>query len=146
MKFTPSKAYPCIWLRKAPNLRCYEYIAVYVDGLCIVAESPRAIIDIFQTKYHLKVKGNGKLSYHLGADYFEYPDGTLVSQPKKYFDKLTESYKRLLNEDPPNAIRPLLTRMTFFLLIFIVFNYVIFFFFFICCFVWDKGDVYSCYK
>ena len=31
MKFLPSKADPCIWLRKAPNLRCYEYIAVYVD-------------------------------------------------------------------------------------------------------------------
>ena len=40
MKFLPSKADPCIWLRKAPNLRCYEYIAVYVDDLCIAAESP----------------------------------------------------------------------------------------------------------
>ena len=60
MKFTPPpppKADPCIWLRKAPNLRCYEYIAVYVDDLCIAAESPSAIIDIFKTKYQLKVKG-----------------------------------------------------------------------------------------
>ena len=39
MKCTPSKANPCIWLTKAPNLRCYEYIAVYVDDLCIPAES-----------------------------------------------------------------------------------------------------------
>ena len=31
MEFLPSKADPCIWLRKAPNLRCYEYNAVYVD-------------------------------------------------------------------------------------------------------------------
>ena len=31
MKFSLSMADPCIWLRKAPNLRCYEYIAVYVD-------------------------------------------------------------------------------------------------------------------
>ena len=59
------------WLRKAPNLRCYEYIAVYVDDLCIAAESPSAIIQIFKSKYHLKVKGDGKLNYHLGADYFE---------------------------------------------------------------------------
>ena len=35
MKLLPSRADPCIWLRKAPNLRCYEYIAVYVDDLCI---------------------------------------------------------------------------------------------------------------
>ena len=101
MKFLPSKADPCVWLRKAPNLRCYEYIAVYVDDLCIAAEYPSAIIQIFKSKYHLKVKGDGKLTYHLGADYFEDPDGTFVSQPKKYIDKLADTYKRLFNEDPP---------------------------------------------
>ena len=60
IEFLPSKADSCIWLRKAPNLRCYEYIAVYVDARCIAAESPSAIISIFKTKYHLKVKGDGK--------------------------------------------------------------------------------------
>ena len=103
MKFLPSKADPCIWLRKAPNLRCYEYIAVYVDDLCIAAESPSAIIQIFKSKYHLKVKGDGKLTYHRGADYFEDPDGTFGSQLKKYIDKLADTYKRLFNEDPPKG-------------------------------------------
>ena len=103
MKSTPSKAKPCIWLRKAPNSRDYEYFAVYVDDLCIAAESPSAIIDIFKTKYNLKVKGDGKLSYHLGADYFEQPDGTFVSQLRKYINKLAETYKRLFNEDPPKG-------------------------------------------
>ena len=88
MKFTSSKPHACIWLRKAPNLRCYDYIAVYVDDLCIGVESPSAIIDIFKTKYQIKVKGDGKLSYHLGADYFEHPDGNFVSQPTKYIDTL----------------------------------------------------------
>ena len=54
MKFVPSKADPCIWLRKAPNLWCYEFIAVYVDNLCIAAESPSAIIHIFQDKIPFK--------------------------------------------------------------------------------------------
>ena len=54
MKFLPSKADPCIWLRKAPNLNCYEYIAVYVDDLCIAAESPSAIIQIFRVKISFK--------------------------------------------------------------------------------------------
>ena len=99
MKVLPSKADPCIWLRKAPNLRCYEYIAVYVGDLCIAAESQSAIIDIFKTKYHLKVKGDGKLNYHLGADYFEDPDGALVSQPRKYIDKVADTCKRLFNDD-----------------------------------------------
>ena len=56
MKFTASKAGPCIWLRKASNLRCYEYITIYVDDLCIATESPSTIIDIFKIKYNLKVK------------------------------------------------------------------------------------------
>ena len=105
MKFLPSKADPCIWLRKAPNLKYYEYIAAYVDDLCIAAESPSAIIQIFKSKYHLKVKGDGKLTYHLGADYFEDPDGTFVSQPKKYIDKLADTYKSLFNEDPPKGYK-----------------------------------------
>ena len=57
------------------------------------------------------VKGDGKLTYHLVADYFEDPDGTFVSQPKKYIDKLADIYKRLFNDDPPKATRPLLTKM-----------------------------------
>ena len=103
--FLPSKADPCIWLRKAPNLRCYEYIAVCVDDLCMAADSPSAIISIVKTKYHLKVKGDGKLIYHLGADYFEDPDGTFVSQPKKCIDKLADTYKRLFTDDPPKGYK-----------------------------------------
>ena len=87
------------------SLKCYEYIAVYVDDLCIAAESPSATIQIFKSKYHLKVKGDGKLTYHLGADYFEDPDGTFVSQPKKYIDKLADTYKRLFNKDPPKGYK-----------------------------------------
>ena len=64
MKLLPSEADPCIWLRKSPNLRCYEYIAVYVDALCIAAESPSTIIQFLKTNYHLKVKGDGKMTYH----------------------------------------------------------------------------------
>ena len=40
------------------------------------------------------------MTYHLGADYFEDPGGTFVSQPKKYIDRLADTYKRLFNEDP----------------------------------------------
>ena len=43
------------------------------------------------------------MSYPLGADYFEDPDGTFVSQPSKYIDKLAETYKRLFNDEPPKG-------------------------------------------
>ena len=89
MKFLPSKADPCIWLRKAPNLRCYEYIAVYVDNLCIGAESPSAMIQIFKSKYHFKVKGDGKLTHHLGADYFEDPDSRIPQRNNSNFQENT---------------------------------------------------------
>ena len=62
MKFLPSKADPCIWLRKAPNLRCYEDVAVYVDDLCKTAEPPSAIVFIFKTKYYLRVKGASQIT------------------------------------------------------------------------------------
>ena len=52
-----------------------------------------------------KVKGDGKLSYHLGADYFEDPDGSFVSQHRKYIDKLADTYKRHFNEDPPKGYK-----------------------------------------
>ena len=83
MMFLSSKVDLFIWLRKAPNLSCYDYIAVYVDDLFIAAESSSAIIQIFKSKYHLKVEGDGKLNYHRGAEYFEDTDCTFVSQPKK---------------------------------------------------------------
>ena len=91
MKVLLSKADPCIWLRKEPNLRCYGYSAVYVDDLCIADESLSAFIQIFKSMYHLKVKGDGKFTYHLGADHFENPDGSYVSQPKKYIDNLADT-------------------------------------------------------
>ena len=42
------------------------------------------------------------MSYH-GSDYIEDRDGTFVSQPRKYIDKLAETYKRLFNEKPPKS-------------------------------------------
>ena len=45
------------------------------------------------------------MSYHLGANYFEDPDGTFVSEPRKYIDKLADSYKRLFNDDPPKGYK-----------------------------------------
>ena len=61
------------------NLNLYEYIAVYVDDLCIAAQNPKEFINILKSKYQLKVKGDGPLTYHLGDDYYHDPDGTMVN-------------------------------------------------------------------
>ena len=74
------------------ELNLYEYIAVYVDDLCIAAQEE--LVSILKSKYQLKIKADGPLTYHLGADYFHDPDGTMVCQPKNYIEKLKETYKK----------------------------------------------------
>ena len=68
---------------------------MYVDDLCIAAQDPKEIINILKSKYNLNVEGDGPFTYYLEADYFQDPDGTMVSQPKKYIEKLKETYVRL---------------------------------------------------
>ena len=110
MDFIPSREDQCIWLKKNKRLNVYEYIAVYDDDLCIGAQDPKEIINVLESKYHLKVKGDGPLTYHLGADYFQDPDGTMVSKPKKYIEKLKETYIRLFNTEPSKGLKTILEK------------------------------------
>ena len=57
------------------------------------------------SKYLLKVKGDGPLTYHLEPDYFNDPYGTMVCQPKKYIEKLKETYIRLLITEPSKGLK-----------------------------------------
>ena len=84
---------------------------MYVDDLCIAAKDPKEIINILKSKYHLKGKGDGPLTYHLGADYFQDPDGTMISQPKKYIEKLKETYVRLLIQNHLKVLKHPLRKM-----------------------------------
>ena len=45
------------------------------------------------------------MTYHLGAGYFEERDGTFVSQPKKYIDKVADTYNKLFDEDPSKGYK-----------------------------------------
>ena len=101
----PSKADPCVWMRENKDLKCYEYIATYVDDLCIAAQDTGKIIQILKEDYKLKVKGDGPLSHHLGAEYTRDKDKTLVYQPKKYIDRLLESYQSMFKQDLPRNMK-----------------------------------------
>ena len=87
--FTSSKADPCIWMRENKNLKWYEYLATYVDDLCIVAQDPAKIIQTLKE----------------GADYTRDKDKTLVCQPKKYIDRLIDCYHSMFKQDPPKNMR-----------------------------------------
>ena len=53
----------------------------------------------------LKVQGDGPLSPHLGVGYTRDKDKTLVCQPKKYIDRLVDSYHSMFKQDPPKNMR-----------------------------------------
>ena len=107
LKFKPSKADPDVWMRSEPGGTCYEYIAVYVDDLAIAAKDPQAFCNELKKKYNLKLKGVGPLEYHLGCTYKKDPDGTLAADPRRYVNKILESYERMFNEKPRKSRPPL---------------------------------------
>ena len=73
-------------------------------------KNSKELINILKTKYQLKVKGGGTLTYHLGADYYHDLDVAMVCQPKKYIEKLKETYIRLFYTEPSKGIRTLLEK------------------------------------
>ena len=95
MGFSPSKADPCLWLRKAKCTTKYEYVDIYVDDLLIACDCASDFIHTLKKKHDLKIKGEGPLKYHLGCDYHMDPDGTLVAQPKKYISKILDSFHQM---------------------------------------------------
>ena len=103
--FKPSLADPDVWMRKNDKLQLWEYICVYVDDLALSMENGRAFLDKLQKPidaggYGYKIKCDGPLTYHLGCDYYRDKDGTLAYQPKKYIEKMMETYVRLFNTNP----------------------------------------------
>ena len=107
LKFKPSKADPDVWMRPEPGGTCYEYIDVYVDDLAIAAKDPQAFCNELKKKYNLKFKGVGPLEYHLGCSYKKDPDGTLAADPRRYVNKILESYERMFKEKPRKSRPPL---------------------------------------
>ena len=107
LKSKPSKADPDVWMRPEPGGTCYEYIAVYADDLAIAAKDPQAFCHELKKRYNLKLKGVGPLEYHLGCTYKKDPDGTLAADPRRYVNKILESYERMFKQKPRKSRPPL---------------------------------------
>ena len=89
------------------NGEVYEYIATYVDDICIVAKDPKEIARQLEEDHKFKLKGTGPISYHLGCDFFRDSTGTLCFSPKKYVEKMKESYTRMFGTAPKEVSSPL---------------------------------------
>ena len=107
MGFKPSKADPDIWMKSSKDGSQYEYIAVYVDDLAICMKDPKSFCDTLKANYKLKLKGVGPINYHLGCGYTRDEDGTLVADPRKYAEKILESYEKIFGEKPKKTKAPL---------------------------------------
>ena len=105
MGFFPSKAEDDIWMRRNGDI--YEYMAIYVDDLCIVAKDPESIIDTLQNRYNYKLKNTGEISYHLGCDFFKDSTNTLCISPKTYIQKMKETYEQMFGLAPKSFTSPL---------------------------------------
>ena len=66
----------------------YEYVATYVDDLCLVMKDPEAFLNVLQSKpYNFKLKGLGPMSFHLGCRFRQDTDDRLTMDPSKYIEK-----------------------------------------------------------
>ena len=105
MGFFPSKAERDIWMRDKGDH--YEYVFVYVDDLGIASKDSKSIVDELENRYGFKLKGTGPIQFHLGCDYFRDKDGVLCFAPKKYIEKMIDTYKRLFGNKPKDYVSPL---------------------------------------
>jgi len=104
--FQSCRAEPDIWLRRNGDL--YEYIAVYVDDLALAMLDPQAFTETLHVKYNFHMKGTGPLKFHLGADFYRDKDDTLSMAPRKYIERLIQSYEQMFGEKPKtNVYSPL---------------------------------------
>lgn len=78
----------------------YEYIVVYIDDLGITSKDPKAIVDKLEGKYGFKLKGTGPIKFHLSCDYFCDSQGMLCFAPRKYIEKMIDTYVRLFGMKP----------------------------------------------
>ena len=103
MNFKPCKAEPDIWMRKMNDH--YEYIAVYVDDLAIASKNPKALTDELSQKHNFKLKGTGRMDYHLGMNFVWDESGkeALKMTSDKYREKILDAYFRMFGEHPSSS-------------------------------------------
>ena len=105
MGYFPCKMDPDVWMRDMGDY--YEYIGVYVDDMEVAARVAKKVIDEFTETYNLKVKGTGPIHYHLGCDFYRDAQGRLCISPKKYVEKMVDSYKNMFGSAPKQYKSPL---------------------------------------
>ena len=83
------------------NNGLWEYVATYVDDLCLVMKDPEAFLKILQSEpYSFKLKGSGPFSFHLGCGFSRDKHGVLSMEPKECIEKMINRYERMFGIKP----------------------------------------------
>ncbi len=75
----------------------WEYICTYANDLLVMSKNPEKFMDELQKTF--KMKGVGRLTYHLGADFFHHDYGQLSWGSKTYIRKILSQYEKLFLDD-----------------------------------------------
>ena len=101
-----SKADPDVWMRDSRDI--WEYIVVYVDDLIVAMKHAQSFFDELQSpKIGFTMKGVGKPTYHLGADFFRDEDSTLCLGSQMYAKCLCSNFSSLYGEELKAVFSPL---------------------------------------
>jgi hypothetical protein len=103
--FSSCKAEPDIWMRLNGDL--YEYVATYVDDLCLGMLDLKSFTDTLQKKYNFKLKGTSPIDFHLGQSFSRNDDWEMEISGKHYIDKMIDTYVQLYGEKPRKSSSPL---------------------------------------
>ncbi len=80
----------------------YEYIAAYADDLAIASKNPKALTGELSQKHKFKLKGTGRMEYHLGMNFIWDDSGkeALQMASEQYRKKILDAYFRMFGEHP----------------------------------------------
>jgi hypothetical protein len=108
MGYSTCKADPDVWLKDCTTH--YEYVCVYVDDIMMLGKDPQSFFDELTHKYNYKLKGVGTPVYHLGGDFSQDKDNTLVWGTTSYVQKMLKNYEMMFNEKPKEASSPMVEK------------------------------------
>ena len=99
--FKPSLAESTIYTRKCPTANHYEYIATYVDDLCMIMKDPQSLLEkLMAPPYNFRLKGPGELAFHLGCSFERDSKGMLCTDLGKYVKRMEVAYLQHFKTKP----------------------------------------------
>ena len=101
MGFYPASENPCVMMRDNLKTKSSEYTVIYQDDLYIASTTPEEILNILQDKSKIKINSD----FYLGGNYPHDPGGTMISQLRKYLEKLYVNVTLLFKDELPTDLQ-----------------------------------------